>query len=273
MSAHTIALGKFELIELLQVNEGIAVALCLDPQRNIQVICKTTAASQPDDEHIAALRREYELAMKAQGDGVVKLFGLERSETGTPILVFERFPGTRPEMGDTPMSAREYLPLFIKIAKAVGHIHSKKIIHRDLNPYNILWDRKTGEIRIIDFNLATDILTETVKADAVESLCGTLPFISPEQTGRMNRKVDFRSDYYSLGMTFYQVLAGRSPFNAVDAMGWVYCHITEQPPLLSDKHEHVPPAVARIIDKRCWKTWTRSGSTTLCRAVPTSRNG
>ncbi len=249
MATQSLSLGNFELIEVLQVNEGFAVALCKDPVRNARVVCKTAASTLPTDEQVASLKHEYELALKAQGEGVVKLLGLEQGETGSPILVFEYFSGTRLEMGSEPIPTPEYLALFSAIAKALGYIHSKKIIHRDLNPDNILWDRKTKEVRIIDFNLATDMLSETVRSDAIESLCGTLPFISPEQTGRMNRKVDFRSDYYSLGMTFYHMLAGQSPFQAIDAMGWVYCHITEQAPLLSERYPHVPRAVALIIDK------------------------
>src|SRR6478609_8250440 len=101
MNGQSLSVGKFELLEVLQVNEGFAVALCQDQQRNAQVICKTASTALPSDEQVATLKREYELTLKAQGEGIVKLLGMDKSETGTPILIFEKFSGVRLEMGET----------------------------------------------------------------------------------------------------------------------------------------------------------------------------
>jgi predicted ATPase/GAF domain-containing protein/HPt (histidine-containing phosphotransfer) domain-containing protein len=247
--AGDVFLGKFEYISSISENGGISINLCKDPTTGEKLVCKTVSSANPSEESVATLKREHELLSKVQGPDILELHSLEKSAEGYPIVAFKHFQGQRLAQGESRLSMKECISLFIRIVKALSSIHDKKIIHRDLNPDNILWNPQTKEFRIIDFNLATDIFSESVKADSIEELYGTLPFISPEQTGRMNRKVDFRSDYYSLGMTFYHFLYGRSPFNASDAIGWVYCHITEKPPLLSDKNSDIPQELALIIDK------------------------
>src|SRR5678816_2885369 len=109
-------------------------------------------------------------------------------------------------------------------------------IHRDLKPNNILFDSETGEIKIADFCTASRIAREQISARPARLIEGSLPYVSPEQTGRMNRAVDSRSDLYSLGVTFYQLVTGRLPFQASDAIGWVHSHVARTPIPVSYTH-------------------------------------
>ncbi len=118
-----------------------------------------------------------------------------------------------------------------KVAQTIGSIHQNNIIHKDINPRNILWNSQSNDIRIIDFGLSTRLSLERQDISVANRLEGSLPYISPEQTGRMNRELDYRTDFYSLGATFFECLTGQPPFEAEDIMGWIHCHIAKRPPI------------------------------------------
>ena len=111
----------------------------------------------------------------------------------------------------------------------VGKLHERGLVHKDIKPANILLNRTTGEVKLTGFGIASRLRRERQAPDPPETIAGTLAYMAPEQTGRMNRSIDSRSDLYALGVTFYQMLTGALPFAASDPMDWVHCHIARQP--------------------------------------------
>jgi len=137
----------------------------------------------------------------------------------------------------------------IQLADALSVIHQAEVIHKDLHPGNILINATTGLVQINDFGLASLLSREQATLAPPEHLEGVLAYISPEQTGRMNRAVDYRSDFYSLGVTFYELLSGQQPFTGDDALGLVYAHIAKVPTPLLNWRNDLPPMLSSIIDK------------------------
>jgi predicted ATPase/signal transduction histidine kinase len=148
-----------------------------------------------------------------------------------------------------PMSLERFLDLAVRIAAAVSDLHADGLVHRDLKPANILVNPTTLEVRLADFGLATRLPRERQVARPPQLVEGTLPYMSPEQTGRMNRALDSRTDLYSLGVTFYQMLTGRLPFEARDPLEWIHCHVARAPSSPSQLVPELPEAVARVVMK------------------------
>ncbi len=146
-------------------------------------------------------------------------------------------------------SLSEFLNIAIQTAEILGQIHAANIIHKDINPANIIFNQKTGEIQIIDFGISTLLTRENPKIKNPHILEGTLAYISPEQTGRMNRFLDYRTDFYSLGITFYELLANQLPFDTTDAMELVHSHIAKQPLPIPQINPEIPAAVSAIVMK------------------------
>src|SRR6201999_1254065 len=122
-----------------------------------------------------------------------------------------------------------FLSVAIGIAKALGGAHQRGLVHKDIKPANILVDGATGEVRLTGSGIAPRLPRERQASEPPEFIAGTLAYMAPEQTGRMNRSIDFRSDLYALGVTLYETLTGGLPFAASDPMEWVHCHIARQP--------------------------------------------
>ena len=122
-----------------------------------------------------------------------------------------------------------FLLLAIGIADVLGHIHQRQVMHKDMNPANILWNPDAGQVRIIDFGIASEFPLEQPALKNPIGLEGTLAYMSPEQTGRMNRLMDYRTDLYSCGAALYHLLTGQLPFQAEDAMEMLYCHLAKMP--------------------------------------------
>ena len=147
-------------------------------------------------------------------------------------MVLEDFGGkSLKELSKQPWSLEKFLPLAIEITQILREIHRRNIIHKDINPSNILLNPETGQVKIIDFGISTICHQDHSLSDNLNILEGTLAYISPEQTGRTNRALDYRTDFYSLGITFYQLLTGRLPFDTQDAMELVHCHLAKPPHL------------------------------------------
>ena len=132
---------------------------------------------------------------------------------------------------------------------ALGQVHRAHIIHKDINPSNLVINPGTGEVKIIDFGIATRFSTEHPVMKSPEVLEGTLAYMSPEQTGRMNRSLDYRTDFYSLGATFYEMLTGSRPFDADDEMELVHCQIAREPVPAHRRNPDVSLALSKIVSK------------------------
>jgi serine/threonine protein kinase len=176
-------------------------------------------------------------------------------DSGRAMLVLED-PGGEPldpKLG-APMAVGHLLRLAIGIAVALGKLHERGLVHKDIKPSNILVNSATGEVRLTGFGIASRLSRERQAIEPPEALAGTLAYMAPEQTGRMNRSIDSRSDLYALGVTFYQMLTGVLPFAAADPMELVHCHLARGPVPPADRVKEIPSAVSAIIMKLLAKT-------------------
>jgi len=194
------------------------------------VVLKLLKNEYPTPEELARFRREYEMTRGIDIDGVVNVYGLE-SYRNTLVMVLEDFGGESLTklLPDKTLKLSEFLRLAIRIADILGAIHHRNIMHKDINPSNIVWNLDTTQLKIIDFGISTELSREQPEIRNPNVLEGTLAYMSPEQTGRMNRAMDYRADLYSLGATFYHLLTGQLPFQAEDAMELVHCHLAKMP--------------------------------------------
>jgi PAS domain S-box-containing protein len=147
-----------------------------------------------------------------------------------------------------------FLRIAIHLSVALGHLHERGLIHRDIKPSNVLVNPATGEVWLTGFGIASRLPRERLLPDPPENMVGTFAYMAPEQTGRMNRSVDSRSDLYSLGVTLYEMLTGTLPFAGTDPIEWMHCHIARKPAPPDTKRAFLHPAVSAIVMKLLAKT-------------------
>ena len=153
-----------------------------------------------------------------------------------------------------PMEVGRFLRLAAAMASALGRLHGRGLIHKDIKPTNVIVDLATERVWLTGFGIASRLPRERQSPEPPEFVAGTLAYMAPEQTGRVNRSIDSRSDLYSLGVTFYEMLTGSLPFSAADPMEWVHCHIARQPATPTERQASVPPTVSAITMKLLAKT-------------------
>src|SRR5580692_2979787 len=218
------------------------------------VLAVLPAAEHPTPATLGRLAREYELKDELDGAWAVRPLELVR-ERGRIMLVLE---DTRSEplhrLLGPPMEVRSFLRLAIALAAALTQVHRRGLVHKDIKPTNILVNRTTGEVKLTGFGIASRLPRERQAPAPPESIAGTLAYMAPEQTGRMNRSIDARSDLYAFGVTLYQMLTGSLPFAAADPMEWVHCHIARKPVPPSERLATVPAALSDLVLKLLAKT-------------------
>src|SRR6202040_4136424 len=141
------------------------------------------------------------------------------------------------------------LRLATSLSTAIGHLHQRGVIHKDVKPANVLVKSVTGQCWLTGFGIASRLPRERQSPEPPEVVAGTLAYMAPEQTGRMNRSIDSRSDLYALGVTLYEMLTGVLPFNASHPMEWVHCHIARQPIPPSERVKGIPGPLSAIVMK------------------------
>ena len=195
------------------------------------------------------LEHEHTLRNELDADWAARPLALIRHE-GRTMLVLED-PGGEPldRFLGKPMELTRFLHLAVALVTALGKLHRQGLVHKDIKPSNVLVDSATGAIWLTGFGIASRLPRERRPPEPAEIIAGTLAYMAPEQTGRMNRSIDSRSDLYSLGVTFYEVLAGALPFKASDPMEWIHCHVARQPPPLSELASEVPGPISAIVLK------------------------
>jgi|SRR6266404_1307387 len=191
------------------------------------------------------MEHEYSLRAKLDPAWAVRPLALAVHQ-GRPALVLED-PGGEPldRLVGTPMDLRQFLRIAIGLSTALGRVHQNGLIHKDIKPANALVNPETGRVWLMGFGIASRLQRERQSPDPPEILAGALAYMAPEQTGRMNRSIDSRSDLYSLGVTLYEILTGTLPFSASDPMEWVHCHIARQPVAPGVRSKEVPAPVLR----------------------------
>ncbi|WP_324960489.1 protein kinase domain-containing protein, partial [Oligoflexus sp.] len=245
-------LGKYQIIETLHSSSPNMVYVCMDPDAQEEVVLKVV----PDrhNNSLAALRLEQEFSFfhTLNGAYFLKAFDLIK-EADRIYIVMERFKGLSlrrhlPER-KSPLAIEQIFSLAISMVEAIDIVHDRLIIHKDISPDNILVSDDLKEIRLIDFGISTLLSREHPKVEHLSQLEGHLQYIAPEQTGRMNRSLDYRCDYYSLGAVLYELVSGEPPFPTDDPLACVSAHISETPRPPQAPGREVPPSLSGIILK------------------------
>jgi PAS domain S-box-containing protein len=213
------------------------------------VLMVLPAAENPSRSSLDHLTHEYELKDELDGAWAVRPLELVR-DSGRIMLVLEDVGGEPLDrLLGAPMQTGRFLRLAMGIAAAVGKLHERGLVHKDIKPANILVNSRTDEVWLTGFGIASRLSRERQSPHPPETIAGTLAYMAPEQTGRMNRSIDSRSDLYALGVTFYQMLTGALPFTAADPMEWVHCHLARQPVGPAERLKEIPGAVSAIVMK------------------------
>src|ERR1700720_3206805 len=203
---------------------------------------------------VERLEHEYALKSELDVDWAARPVALTH-DNGRMTLVLEDPGGTPADrLLGRPLDVSHFLRIAIPLAVALRQVHERGLIHKDIKPANILVDAANGGVWLTGFGIASRLPREHQAAAPPEVIAGTLAYMAPEQTGRMNRSVDSRSDLYALGVTFYEMLTGQLPFTAADPMEWVHCHIARQPVPPDERVAGLPGPLSAIIMKLLAKT-------------------
>ncbi|MCP4349230.1 MAG: AAA family ATPase [Desulfobacterales bacterium] len=197
---------------------------------SLPVILKILREDYPSPYELARYRQEYETSAAFESQGIIRPYSIEEYKN-TLMTVFEDFgaESLKTLYSSGEFTLGEFLKTAVRITEILGEIHAANVIHKNINPSNIVMNPETGQIKIIDFGISTALSRENPGIKNPEMIEGTLAYISPEQTGRMNRSLDYRTDFYSLGASFYEMLTNRKPFETGDPLELVYCHMAKMP--------------------------------------------
>lgn len=203
---------------------------------------------------LARLQHEYSVRSLLEPAWAAR--PLELDENSRPPVLMLQDPGGEllERLVGEPMEIATFLRLAIGLCAALSGAHRRGLIHKDVKPANVLADTATGRAWLLGFGICSRLARERALPDPLERIAGTLAYMSPEQTGRMNRSVDSRSDLYSMGVTLYQMLTGVAPFNASDPMEWAHCHIARMPIPPGERGANLPQPISQIIMKLLAKT-------------------
>ena len=215
-----------------------------------RVVLKTLKGEHPSPQRLARFRREFETAALFQSDRILKVFRQEEFANSL-VSIIEDFGADSLNnwIERAPPSLREGLTIAIGICEGLAEIHSHDVIHRHITPSNVLWNRATNEVKVTDFGISMPVEGTLSAPLATSVLEGTLSSMSPEQTGRMNRPVDYRSDFYSLGVTLYELFTGEKPFASEDPLEIIHCHIAQRPRPPASRRSETPEALSDIVLK------------------------
>lgn len=243
-------IGSYTVVEELFVSDKILISRCQEDNTQESVILKTSRNEYPSLAELASFRNHYYLTRDLTIPGVIRALKLEALGRGYALIL--------EDVGAISLSnylkqARLNLDHFFGIARQLvtilGELHHRCIIHRDIKPANILIHPDTGDIYLTDFSIASRLPREVQMLCSPNRLEGSLPYLSPEQTGRMNRSIDYRSDFYALGVSFFELLTGQLPFQEEDPIALIHCHMAVQPSCVSTHNPAVPSVLSALVAK------------------------
>jgi len=216
------------------------------------VAIKVLRNEYPSFSELLHFRNQYTIAQNLNFPGIIQTYSLEAYRNGYALIV-EDFGGISLKewtgKGKTVPSLVEFFQIAIDLSNTLDLLYRHRIIHKDIKPANILINPETKQVKLIDFSIASLLPRETQMLMSPKVMEGTLSYLSPEQTGRMNRGLDYRTDFYSLGVTFYQLLTGKLPFQSSDPMELIHCHIAQHPPSVREINPQIPLVLSGIVSK------------------------
>ncbi|HEY9864323.1 MAG TPA: serine/threonine-protein kinase PknK, partial [Candidatus Obscuribacterales bacterium] len=253
-----IKLVGYQILEELYAGTHTRVYRGIGTSNPVSVVIKILRNPYPTFDELVQFRNQYTIAKNLDFPGIIKPLELQVYENRY-ALIMEDFGGISlykylkiTSDKDTPYQSlplAEFLEIMIQLTEIINYLHQNRVIHKDIKPANILINPDTKKVKLIDFSISSLLPRETQEIQNPNILEGTLPYISPEQTGRMNRGIDYRSDFYSLGVTCYQLLTGKLPFQSSDIMELVHCHLAKQAIPIHHVNLNIPIILSEIINK------------------------
>jgi len=245
----------YQFLATIYESENTVVYRSTRSEDGKPVVLKVLKQTHPPPQEVIRYEHEYEMLSALQLDGVIRAYDLIHHENAL-ILVLEDIGADSLEIlkSQRNFTLEECLDIAVALTTALGEIHHRDIIHKDLNPSNIIYNKHSGQLKLIDFGISTVLPKEFPTKSNPDLLEGTLAYISPEQTGRMNRAIDYRTDYYSLGVTLYELATARLPFQSADPMEVIHAHMAKQPLPPKAFDQTIPGTVSDIVMKLMAKT-------------------
>ncbi|MGF1492296.1 MAG: AAA family ATPase [Microcoleaceae cyanobacterium] len=249
------SLKGYELRTLIHESENTLVYLGIRRQDSLPVVIKLMRRDYPTFAEIVRFRNQYLIAKQLDIPEVVAPLALESYHHGLALVMSDegyisldrRLPQLLKK--DLPNFLESFFKIALQLARINNQLCQARVIHKDIKPHNILIHPQTSHVKLIDFSLASLLPKEQQEIANPNLLEGTLAYLSPEQTGRMNRGIDYRSDFYSLGITFYELLTGQLPFESQDFLEIIHCHIAKLPPAPEQVNPAIPTMVSDIVMK------------------------
>lgn len=250
------AIASYQIVDKICESQFSTIYRCIKADRDRPFILKKLR-DYPSHKEIADFQREFQTTKNLTANGVIDAYEMIQFKN-TLVIVLEDIDGISLDRffklnnhNRTSIDVKKILEIAIQVIKILELIHEQHIIHKDINPSNILWNENTQEARIIDFGIACNISYQSrhpISNSSSDSIEGTLAYMSPEQTGRMNRILDYRTDLYSFGVALYELLTGQLPFYSEDALEVIHCHIAKVPDSPHLINPNVPLFLAEIIN-------------------------
>ncbi|HEY9848022.1 MAG TPA: AAA family ATPase [Leptolyngbyaceae cyanobacterium] len=252
------SLPGYQITEQLYTSTRTLVYRGIRTSDQKTVAIKLLRNEYPNFNEIVQFRNQYTIAKNLDFPSIIKPLTVEVYRNGY-ALVMEDFGGISlsDHLRASPdeniksklLPLEEFLKIAIQLTDCLHYLYQNKVIHKDIKPSNILINPSTKKVKLIDFSIASILPKESQEIQNAHDLEGTLAYLSPEQTGRMNRGVDYRSDFYSLGITFYELLTGQLPFRSEDPMELVHFHLAKQPTPPHQVNWEIPLVLSEIVSK------------------------
>lgn len=244
------SLTGYSLVEEVHSSSKTLVYRAIRLADQQPVVIKLLRQEYPSFAELLQFRNQYTLTQAIDSDAIIRHYDLLPFRNGY-ALVMEDFGAIslRQYLYQQRLGLEAVLTIALQLTEALAILHQQRIIHKDIKPANILINPESHQVKLTDFSVSSLLPRETQEAPNPQVIEGTLAYLSPEQTGRMNRGVDYRSDYYSLGVTLFELLTQQLPFPSTDPLELLHSHMAVKPPLVSGLVPSVPLGLARIVQK------------------------
>jgi PAS domain S-box-containing protein len=247
---NTPVIAGYTLVAELSRSDRTLVYRAVQNINQRPVIIKILRSSHPSPNELVQFYNQYIIVQNLTIPGIVKALSLEPWQNSYAFIMEDSFSISLREYTEKKsLVLGEILAIAIQLAKVLQDLYQNQIIHKDIKPANILIQPETQQIRLIDFGIASLLPKETLDTRTTHRLEGTLAYLAPEQTGRMNRGIDYRTDFYALGVTLFELLTRQLPFASNDPMEVIYCHLAKQPPTVNSLCPDLPSVLSKIVSK------------------------